>query len=543
MRIFFFILMFMLPFLSGILWAQELADSMNSASQGSIYAKASRLFLEGKYQSTVDELDNLEVNLKKQPMRNKSDLAFIYYWKGICFNRLQEFNKAIVSFRKSLDMEYAPLDINYEYGQALFASEKYLEARVQFRESFEKKFKRGVSLYYVAYISKELGEFERARSFYKSISKLSDEEAKEVRQASELQIAEMYLEQVEKREDPFSSIESVVIPQYEKSLKIDQESSLAPVIQDKITKLQKKYDLVMFQLRNGRPTLIPPHFLRLSQEFGVDTNVTFSPAETTISKSKQKSLYSRSDFMGRYTFYVRDFFSVSPELRFNFTHYFNRVPEIYRNDNMLFAPALRTSYEHTLWQKPASFLMDYDYNEAKRDVNAEKKLEFNSRTHTFMIGERFNFFSSGESVLRLRHRKLESYLDGSDSNLTSFVFEHVKPIQMNTLLFFLSYDRMRVDTDAFNTNALTVRGDLIFARIRDWFTPSLGLSTTLTDPINARAARGREILINPSLRVAKTFKKSWRANLKYDYQKNNSKDQENFAYKKSIFALEVEYLF
>lgn len=102
---------------------------------------------------------------------------------------------------------------------------------------------------------------------------------------------------------------------------------------------------------------------------------------------------------------------------------------------------------------------------------------------------------------------------------------------------------MRVDTDAFNTNALTVRGDLIFARIRDWFTPSLGLSTTLTDPINARAARGREILINPSLRVAKTFKKSWRANLKYDYQKNNSKDQENFAYKKSIFALEVEYLF
>ena len=543
MKIKFFVWIIVFSFLRGSLKAQDLTGSMNSASPGSLFEKASRLFVEGKYQSTVDELEILETNLKNDPLKNNTGLGFIHYWKGICFNRLQEFSKAISSFRKSLNLKYAPLDIHYEFGQALFASEKYREARIQFKESFEKKFKRGVSLYYVAYTTKELGEFERARSFYKSISKLNDEEAREVKQAAELQIAEMFLEQVEKSSDRFSSIETLVIPQYEKSLAIDEESTLAPVIKDKIIKLQKKYDLVMFQLRNGRPTLIPPHFLRLSQELGLDTNVTFSPVETTISKSKQKSLYSRSDFMGRYTFYLRDFFSVSPEVRFNLTHYFNREPEIYRNDNMLLAPAIRTSYEHKLWKKPASFLMDYDFNEAKRDVNAEKKMEFNSRTHTLMIGERFNYFLSGESVLRLRYRKLESYLEGSDSKLTSLVFEHVEPLELKTLLFYFSYDRMRVDSEVFDTNALTLRGDLIFARVYDWFTPSIGFSLTSTDPINNRGARGRELLMNPSLRIAKTFKKSWRANLKYDYQKNNSKDEENFAYRKSIYALELEYLF
>ena len=160
-----------------------------------------------------------------------------------------------------------------------------------------------------------------------------------------------------------------------------------------------------------------------------------------------------------------------------------------------------------------------------------------------MLSERFNYFSSGESVLRLRYRKLESYLEGSDSKLTSLVFEHVKPLELNTLLFYLSYDRMRVDTEVFDTNALTLRGDLIFARAYDWFTPSIGLSLTSTDPINDRGARGRELLINPNLRIAKNFQKSWRANLKYDYQKNNSKDEENFAYKKSIYSFELEYLF
>lgn len=160
-----------------------------------------------------------------------------------------------------------------------------------------------------------------------------------------------------------------------------------------------------------------------------------------------------------------------------------------------------------------------------------------------MIGERFNYFESGESIARLRYRMLESYLSSSDSTLSSLVFEQIKILKINTLLFYFSYDRMRVDDKSFDTDSFTFRTDLIMARVRDWFTPSFGFSLTSTDPINARSERGRELLINPSVRLSKTFHKHWRGNLKYDYQKNISKDEDNFAYTKSIYAFELEYLF
>lgn len=521
--------------------AQENSAELNSAAKDATFKNAVELFSQGKYQSTVEELKTVESKIG--PQGNKQTLGLIQYWKGICFNRLQNFPDAISSFDRSLQLDYIPVDLHYEYGQALYASEKLQEARIQFRESLKRKFKRGVSLYYIGYISKELGERKKAYTFLKSINKLDAEEAKEVKQAAEMQIGDIYLEQTEKRSDAFKTVETYVIPQYQRAYDLDPDSSLAPLIQDKIVKLQRKYDLILFKLRNGRPTLTPPYFIRIAQEIGQDSNVTFAPADTTISKSKQSSLYSKTDFIGRYTFYHKDYISIAPELRFSNTYYFNRVPEIYRNDNYFIAPAVRTAYEHTLWKKPASVLLDYDYNESRRDVNAEKKLEFSSRSHTFMIGERFNYFDFGESIVRLRHRMLESYLDGSDSKMTSVVFEQIRSFKLNTLLLYVSYDRMRVDTDAFDTDSFTVRGDVIFTRVRDWFTPSVGLALTSTDPINDRANRGRELLFNPSGRLSKTFKKNWRANFKADYQKNQSKDEENFAYTKTIYALELEYLF
>lgn len=529
--------------MSTFVYARDNSFEISKVPPNSIFKIASELFSQGKYQSTVEELKTIESGLAKNPGTNKQALGLISYWKGICSNRLQDFGEAIAHFDKSLGYEFAPVDIHYEYGQALFAAEKLSEARLQFRESLRRKFKRGVSLYYIGYISLEMGERNKAFLFFKSINKLNEDEIKEVKQATEMQIGDLYLDQVEKRSDAFKTIDRYVIPQYQQAYAVDKTSGLAPVIQEKIVKLQRKYDLILFKLRNGRPTLNPPYFLRISQEIGQDSNVTFSPAETTISKSKQASLYSKTDFIGRYTFYYEDYLSFAPELRFNNTYYFNRVPEIYRNDNYLIAPAVRMAYEHSIWKKPASFLLDYDYNEARRDVEANKELQFSSRSHTFMVGERFNYFNSGESILRLRYRLLDSYLSTSNSTLSNLVFEQIQSLKTNTLLYYFSYDRMRVDNEVFDTDAFTFRMDLIMVRVRDWFTPSFGFSMTSTDPINSRSSRGRELLFNPSARLSKTFMKHWRGNLKFDYQKNSSKDEDNFAYTKSIYAFELEYLF
>ena len=528
-------------FLSMISLAQENFEKLQKASGNSLFKNAVSFYTEGKYFSTIEELASIEANLS--PKADNSVRGLIAYWKGICYSRVQNFPEAITSFSKSLSLNFAPKDLHYEYGQALFAAEKLSEARLQFRESLKKKFKRGVSLYYIAFISKEMGEKSKAFSFFRSINKLDPAEVKEVQQPSEMHIGDLYLEQVEKESDAFKSIENVVIPQYKRALDLNPESGLAPLIKDKIVKLQTKYDLILFQLRNGRPTLNPPHFLRIAQEIGMDSNVTFSPAETTISKARQGSTFSKTDFIGRYTFYHEDYFSIAPELRFNSTYYFNRVPEIYRNDNYLIAPAIRTAYEHSLWNKPASFLVDYDYNESRRDVNSRQKLDFSSRSHTLMLGERFNYFNTGESILRLRYRMLESYVNASDSTMTSLVYEQLKSLKLHTLLFFFSYDRMRVQNNLFDSDSLTFRTDLIMARFRDWFTPSFSLALTSTDPINDQENRGRELLINPSFRLSKTYKKNWRANARFDYQSNQSKDKTNFAYKKQVYAFELEYLF
>ncbi len=527
-------------FISAIVMAQTNTTEINNASENSAFAESYNLYQQGKYSATIAELDLISKNRPQET--SKSFLGLISYWKGLCYNRTKDYENAILEFSKALGMDYSPQDINYEYGQALYAADKLADARLQFRESLRKKFKRGVSLYYIAFLSNALGERKKAVSFYKAIDKLDEDEAKEVKQAAEMQIADIYLEQIEKHPDAFRSVENIIIPQYKSAYNIDKESPLSHEIQKKIRDLQSKYDLILFKLRNGRPTLIPPYFLRLANEYGADSNVIFSPKEQEVTSSQKASQFNKTDVIGRYTFYLHDIMSISPEFRFNYTRYMNRVPEIYRNDNYLMAPAIRTAYEHKLWKKPASVLFDYDFNEIKRDINSQQKLEFASQSHTLMLGERFNYFNWGETIVRLRRRIFNSYSDMADSTTTSIVVEQIRNLNFNTLLFYASYDMMRVRDNYYDTNAMTFRADYIFSRYRDYFTPSIGLGLTRTNPYN-NSARGTEYLVNPTARLSKTFQKSWRANLKFDYQDYNSEDKVNYAYRKYIYSFELEYLF
>ena len=513
--------------------------SFSVQAQENLFKSVMQNYTQGKYRATVDELNKIE-NSKNLDQKSRGLIA---YWKAMALNRLQDYPSAIEEFNKAIKLKYIPLDLNYELGQALFASEKLADAKVQFSESFKRSFKRGTSLYYMAYISKELGERENAETLFIDVVRLPDADALEPRQAAQLQLGDLALEAVESEKDAIRRVESEVIPTYEKALVINPDSGLAGKIKDKIKELQKKYNLVLFQLRNGRPTLIPPYFLRAAQEFGLDTNVTFAPQETTIEKSRQSSTFSKTEFFGRYTYYYKDFLSYSPEFRFNNTYYFNRVPEIYRNDNLLMAPAIRLAHEHALWGNPASFHFDYEFNEARRDVNSKKRLEFSSRSHTFTIGEKFKYFTFGETALRLRERIFESFVSISDSKATGIVVEQVVGLPQSTLLIYSSLDFTRVRSKAFDTNALMIRADWLLPKYRDFFTPSLGMGFSITDPINDRENRGLETLLNPSLRLSRDIGKNWKLNSRFEHQTNNSKDKTNFAFRKNLFGLELEYVY
>ncbi len=522
--------------MTGMAWAQD-------ATKVSLLKEAKEFYLKGKYESAISSLESTEVRLLNFPGKVGEDLGLIYYWKGLTFKKLSKFSDSITSLNLSQTHGFNPEDLDYELAQAYYANEKMTEALEHFAISYKRGFKRSVSLYYLGFISKELGRNDDAITFLNSIKKINDDDVKDVKQPSSALLGDIYTAQIKANSDEKDYVANKVIPQYEYALRLDDDSELAPLINEKINKLLQDHKLALFKLRNGRPALRPQYFAKVSQGFGVDSNVTFSPANTTISSSKQSSAYSKTDVFGKYTFYAKDFFSIAPEFRFNNMYYFHRVPQIYRNDNFLVSGAVRTAYEHSLLSKPAALLLDFEHFESRRDVNATKHYDFSSRTDGAVVGENFQFFARGETTFKFRHRQLTSYLANSNSKTTSFVLEQFLKFEKVFIVFYVSYDRTRVVTSAFDTNSITGRGDFIFPELFKLFSPSAGLALTSTDPINNRIGRGTEILINPSVTLSRSFAKRWKTNLRYDYQNNHSRDKNSFAYKKQIYSLDLEYLF
>lgn len=526
------------------LWAQVAPEATQDQNFDAELKHARDYFGQGKYGATRSSLNALGGTLKSG-RGNKNLIGLVSYWTGVTANRQQEYSDAIESFKQAIAVDYRPKDIYYEYGQALYAMDKLQEAREAFRESIKRGHKRAVSLYYIGFISQTLRDNKRAVTFYRAIQRLPKDEQEDTVQAAEMQVGDIYLEQAEKHPDAFKAVETYVIPQYKQAIELAPDSKLAGEMRSKIISLQQKYELVLFQMRNGRPTSIPPYFLRLSQDMTYDTNPVFAAQETTNSEAKQGSLVSKSEAFGRYSFYHQNFISISPELRFNYTRHLKREAEIYRNDNWAMTPAVRTSYEHTFKKKPASFLVDFDYLYSQRDRNAEEELKFNSRVQTITVGERITgLFGRGDTTIRLRYRMFDSYNSDSDSKTQSIALEQILPTKSQRLwILNAGYDRTRVNDDTFNTNTMFLRADVIFPAWKQWqITPQVGFGLTLIDPIN-NSARGDEKTYNPSVRFSKPLWKRYRLSFHADYMQNDSKDTASYAYKKTFYGFELEYIF
>lgn len=501
-------------------------------------------FQTGKYLKTKERLSKIDADLHSKGSSHKTLQGLLHYWRGVTANRLSEYSSAIKFFEDAISVDYRPKDIYYEYGQALYASDKLKPARKAFAESYKRGHKRGVSLYYMGFISQTLKDEKQASTFYNSIEQLPVAEQEGTLQPAKMQLGDIYLSKAEKRPDTIKVVEAYVIPYYKEALALDPDSGLAKDLQSKITELQQKYELVLYRMRNGRPTPVPPYFLRLAQDFTYDTNPVFAATETTNSEAKQGSLISKTESFGRYSFFYKNIMSFSPELRANYTRHLKRKAAIYRNDNWLLAPALRTAYEHTIAKKQGSLIGDIDYSYSNRDRDAKEKLEFNSRVTTFTVGERVvNLFGVGESTLRVRHRMFDSFTDSADSKTNGLSLEHVLPRPGGQVFIFnLGYDMTRVEDESFDTNTTFMRADVILPTWRWKLNPQFGFGLTLTDPIN-NSGRGLEKTLNPSMRLSRPLGKGFRASLHADYMENQSKDKASFAYKKTFYGLEIEYVF
>lgn len=493
-------------------------------------------FKKGSYLEATKTLQELE--------KFDNQKAFAYYWQGICFNKLQRFDDAIENFKKADALKANYKDMYYEYGQALYAADKLDPARKAFGKSVISEHKMGVSLYYMGFISQTLDDHKLAINYYKKVDTLPAEEKKDVIQASMYQLGEIYLIQAEKDPNAAKVVKKFVIPQYELARDIDPKSSLGPEINKKIETLLEKYNIILLKMANGRPTVRPRYYLKLSEEIKYDSNVILEANAVQNKAQYRGSPLSKTEAMGRYGFYPNNRFSFFPEGKINYTYHTDRTNSaVYKNDTYNIMPAIRTYYEYTLFNAWATHLFDFDYGYNERDVYLKKDLTFNSRTYTFMLGEKLNFWKMGETIVRLKKKYFYSYSELSDSDTTTLGIEQT--INFNggyTLMVVNTNDISLVRNDQLNTNTYTLRLDFITPRIYDWVTPTISFGTTYNDPIKQRETRGMEKMYNPGLKLTRGFGKL-RLNAKYDYTRNISKDKSAYDYTKSAYGLEFEYLF
>jgi hypothetical protein len=436
-------------------------------------------FENGKYTKVINTLKKLQKRVQLKSTRGKDLQGLIYYWSGISYNRLTEYDKAEISLRKAIKLKYKSKDLQYEYGQTLYVQDKYKKARIAFKRSVQAGYKKAVSLYYIGFISQELKDYKKAVSFYNMIEKLDDEEKDEIIQAARMQVGDIYLRRVERLPDTFKAVEKYVIPQYKKALSWNPKSSLASDIQKKIETLQRKYELILFKMRNGRNTARPPYYMKASILYGVSDNVNGIDEDSKKSLASEEdysSSYVTSSFFGRYSFYPNSVFSYAPEFSGSYTSYNSDSTEIIINDNYFWKTALKSNYEHVYNDAPATFYMDFDYTYNADDADADETMAFSSTVIGFTFSEELQLWKNNPSTFRYGYTSKDADNIAASTSGHAFTFEQIMLLKSTTLFSYNNFTTTRYsdeDSLGLNTNALTLRLDAIFPTLWGLFNPTL----------------------------------------------------------------------
>jgi len=502
------------------------------------------IFKTGDYENVIKELDLIQANIDKFKKSKKDMQGLVYYWKGISSLRLNEFEDGIDYLEKAISIKYDASDLFYEYGQALYISERLKDARIAFKQSVKNKFKIGVSLYYIAYISQQLRDYKKAVSFYNMIEKLPEEDSKEILQASRMQIADIYLIQVEKLPDSFTSVQKYVIPQYEKALEHDPNSKLAESIKTKIEVLQRRYDLLLFKMRNGRPTASPRYFLKANISYNIDDNVNSldSDSLSSLDKKDYASNYTNTGFYGRYSFYPNSALSVSPELSASYTKYQSDSTNIMVNNNYYVTSGLQFNYEHMYNKAPATTYLNLDYTFKADDADADKKLKKSSQTTAITISEQLEFWTTNPTTLRYKFSQTKAEVDTSSFNTSSFIWEQLINRGSYTLFTYTSFDFLRFPSaTSSNNNMITLRADLILPTAFGLFNPNFFISDTMTNYIED-SSKGITTLYTYGMSLNRPLGNKFYTTISYTIESQKGKLSTD-EYRASLIGFNLDYFY
>jgi tetratricopeptide (TPR) repeat protein len=522
----------------GLNISKALADSKEELA--AIYVA----FGKGEYDEALGKAEKLKGNADNDVK------AMAFYWIGLIYSNKQEYDQAIPNFQNALQFKVTAKDIHYQLGQALYASQDMEKAKVQFLKSQELNFKPETSLYYSGYISQILENYKDAINYYKKII-ANKADAEKIKKSALFQMAEVryyLLKEKKLKEVPEKEkLINEILPLYKKAKEYDENDPLTFTVTAKIADIQKahKIDLTP-RMNNGRIIQKDSFTARIGLDLTYDTNIILRADETTASPANKDSfLYKVSPF-AKYQWEIDKTYFVTPEIGYSYKYHARRhSPNVYKNDNYSIDPAIRNSYEHTLFGDKASVMFEIEYNYTAQDYGATKDLRYYSQHYQFILGEKFNLFKFGETTFQAKGKDKNSYTISSKSQtLTINLSQSINMPNGYALTVALNADFERFKTtptsDA-NTYKLTL-SPVIPERFFTYYTIAPAFNVTVADPRNTRPTKGLEQTYNPSLKL----KRNWNGldmDINYGYTNKYSKDKTTSAYSKHEIGLATTYNF
>lgn len=514
--------------------------SLNLYAQSPSLTEFNQFFKSGQYSKALSALE------KSDP--KDFALGQQAYLQGLSYSKLQEYDKAIKSFETAINQKNENADLQYEYGQALYAANELKAARKAFRESAARKFNAPASIYYVAHISQILEEYPAAKESYTELIKNKEAEPK-IKQIARFQLTETLLlmmrEKIKGKKELEKSVEKYIIPMMKQAHNVDKGSPVAFEIDQRLQEIRKEFNLDPDLLINGKRIASKRYSGYFSQRIKFDDNISLTNEENNVQQSKKESFIFESEVYAKYDFVLKKKFIVSPEVRVNFVQHSDQdSPEVYQNDSLSINANLKNKYEHTAHGKPASFIFDLEFGKTLKDWKERHSRVAYSNSMSFGIGEAFNYFNAGDTTFKLKRKNFTGVNESISNHTTSISADQTISLPSQHLLIALLEASFidNYNNTGSNTDTYLLRFDYLVPSIMPDYTLGLALATTLTDTKEQKATRGTELSLNPSIDLSKEINQKMKISVNYDYSKNKSK-LSDYDYKKHVFSTEFRYSF
>ena len=471
-----------------------------------------------------------------------------FYYSGLCYSKLQEYDNAILEFEKAIKAKNSNSDLYYEYGQALYAANRLRDSRLAFENSYKQKFNLSASLYYVAHISQIIEDFKKAEETYLVLVD-GDGFDDKIKQISKFQLAETRLALLRERnltkEELSKQVDSEILFLLREALALDKNANVAREIEARSADLMKEFDLDPDLLANGKRLSPKRYNGYVFQKLKFDDNISMTNEENNITQSKEESFIFETEAFIKRDFLVSKRIVSSPEVRLNFSQYSNQdAPAVFQNDAFLGALNLRNRFEHTIKNSPATFNFDIEFSDTLKDTDKVHKRKAYATSTTFNFGEKFTYFIYGDTGIKFKKKAFRAKNESINNDTTTFSIDQSISIgPKNLLIAFFEADYIdNFNSKTTNTNTYITRFDFIIPEILPKYTLGLALSTTITDTLEQKASRGTEFTLNPSIDFSKDISDRFKVSINYDYSKNNSKNSD-YAYQKHVFSTEFRISF